>query len=128
MQLVAIPLSTMMGWVSSPPMFCAASETVAELANTSLYKRTVMPHHLEDAESIHDRWEPSQQTHRCEESSSLVVHDPLAMTHCQEELSSLVVHNPLATTHCWEESSSLAVRGPLAMTPLASNPLALAQP
>ena len=47
-QLVAVPLSTMMGWVSSLPMFCAASETMANLANTSLFKHTVPPHCLED--------------------------------------------------------------------------------
>ena len=53
-QLVAIPLSTMMGWVSSPPTFCTASETMADLANASLYKRTVPSHRLEDAASLHD--------------------------------------------------------------------------
>jgi hypothetical protein len=69
-QLVAIPLSTMMGWVSSPPTFCAASETMADLANASLYKHTVQPHRLEDAASLHDSWEPSQPIHLGEEPSS----------------------------------------------------------
>ena len=62
-QLVPIPLSTMMGWVSSPPTFCAASETIADLANASLYKCTVPSHHLEDIASTHDCWGPSQQIH-----------------------------------------------------------------
>ena len=62
-QLVAVPLSTMMGWVSLPPTFCAASETIADLANSALYKRTVPSHCLEDAASIHDCWEPPQQSH-----------------------------------------------------------------
>ena len=35
LQLVAVPLSTMMGWVLSPPTFCAASKPVADLANAS---------------------------------------------------------------------------------------------
>ena len=43
-QLVAVPLSTTMGWVSSLPTFCAASETTADLANASLYKHTQPPH------------------------------------------------------------------------------------
>ena len=32
-QMVALPLSIPMGWVESPPAFCAATETVADLAN-----------------------------------------------------------------------------------------------
>ena len=32
-QLVALPLSLPMGWVDSPPAFCAVTETVADLAN-----------------------------------------------------------------------------------------------
>ena len=62
-QLVAILLSTTMGWVSSPPTFCATSETVADLANTALYKHMVPSHRLEDAASIHDCWELPQQPH-----------------------------------------------------------------
>ena len=69
-QLIAIPLSTTMGWVSSPPMFCIASETMADLANASLYKHMVPPHHLEDAASLHDSWEPSQPIYLGKELSS----------------------------------------------------------
>jgi hypothetical protein len=32
--LVALPLTLPMGWVASPPYFCAATETVADLANS----------------------------------------------------------------------------------------------
>ena len=35
-KLVAIPLVLPMGWVSSPPFFCAASETAADIANIHL--------------------------------------------------------------------------------------------
>jgi hypothetical protein len=56
-QLVAIPLSLMMGWVSSPPTFCAASETAADLANAALFRRTVPPHRLETLAAAHDCWE-----------------------------------------------------------------------
>ena len=57
-QLVAVPLSLTMGWVSSPPTFCAASETAADIANASLFRRTMPLHHLEDAASTHDCWGP----------------------------------------------------------------------
>jgi hypothetical protein len=46
----------MMGWVSLPPMFCAASETAADLANAALFRNTVPPHRLEDITSAHDCW------------------------------------------------------------------------
>ena len=107
----------MMGWVSSPPTFCAASETVADLANATLYKCTVPPHHLEDTASIHNCWEPFPQTLYQEEPSSPAVRGPLATkTHRWGESSYLAVHDPLAMRiHRWGESSPLAMRGPLAM-------------
>ena len=70
LQLVAVPLSTTMGWVSSPPTFYMASETMADLANASLYKNTVPPHHLEDATSVHDCWELPQQINNSKEPPS----------------------------------------------------------
>jgi hypothetical protein len=48
-QLVAIPLALPMGWVESPPYFCAATETVADLTNSRLNLRQVPHHRLEDA-------------------------------------------------------------------------------
>ena len=77
-QLVAVPLSTVMGWVLSPPTFCTASKTMADLANASLYKHTMQSHHLEDAASLHDSWEPSQPIHLGKESSSPDECGPLA--------------------------------------------------
>ena len=38
--LVVFPLVLPMGWVESPPHFCAVTETVADLANTALSKQT----------------------------------------------------------------------------------------
>ena len=55
-QLVAIPLSLTMGWVSSLPTFCAASKTAADIANASLFHCTVLLHHLERTASTHDCW------------------------------------------------------------------------
>ena len=43
-QLVAFPMTLGMGWVSSPPYFCAATETVADLANARS-KQEVLPEH-----------------------------------------------------------------------------------
>jgi hypothetical protein len=43
-QLVAIPLALPMGWVESPPYFCAVTETIADLANSRL-SRTQVPYH-----------------------------------------------------------------------------------
>ena len=50
-----------MGWVSSLPTFCAASKTVADIANASLFRRTVPLHRLEAAASAHDCWGSPQQ-------------------------------------------------------------------
>ena len=60
-QLVAVPLSLTMGWVSSLPTFCTISKTAADITNPSLFCRTVLPHHLEDAASAHDCWGSPQQ-------------------------------------------------------------------
>jgi hypothetical protein len=57
-QLLAVPLVLTMGWTNSPPTFCAASETVADLANANLFRRTVPPHRLEHLASAHDAWQP----------------------------------------------------------------------
>ena len=45
--LVAIPLSLPMGWVESPPTFCAATETVADITNRRAYRCSAPPHRLE---------------------------------------------------------------------------------
>ena len=47
-QLVAFPLVLPMGWVESPPAFCAGTETVADLANARS-DRPLPKHQLEDA-------------------------------------------------------------------------------
>jgi hypothetical protein len=35
-ELVAIPMSTTMGWAPSPPTFCCGSETIADVSNARL--------------------------------------------------------------------------------------------
>jgi hypothetical protein len=48
--LIAFPLVLPMGWAESPPYFCAATETVADLANSRLQDASHVPddHHLDD--------------------------------------------------------------------------------
>lgn len=45
---VAFPLTLPMGWVNSPPLFCAVTETIADITNDRLQAQwTPPPHHLE---------------------------------------------------------------------------------
>jgi len=48
--LIAFPLVLPMGWAESPPWFCAATETAADMANTRLQDEDHSPaeHHLDD--------------------------------------------------------------------------------
>ena len=42
---VALPLVIPMGWKNSPPAFCAASETAADIANTTIATHLNLPPH-----------------------------------------------------------------------------------
>ena len=46
--MVAIPLTLPMGWKNSPPLFCTATETVADLANEALRTHQPSKQHLLD--------------------------------------------------------------------------------
>ena len=46
--MVAIPLTLPMGWKKSPPLFCTATETVADLANEALRTHQSSKQHLLD--------------------------------------------------------------------------------
>jgi hypothetical protein len=48
-QLIAFPLVLPMGWVESPPWFCIATETIADLANRWPTHLNPLPHPLEAA-------------------------------------------------------------------------------
>jgi hypothetical protein len=50
-QLIAFPLVLPMGWVESPPAFCVATETVADLANDLPASLSLPKHPLEDVAS-----------------------------------------------------------------------------
>ena len=64
-QLIAIPLSTTMGWVSSPPTFCAASETIADLSNKALARgEPAAPHRLEAVAKALDEPTPATASER----------------------------------------------------------------
>ncbi len=47
--LIGIPLSLPMGWTHSPPYFCSYTETVADIANTTLTHPHLPIHPLEQA-------------------------------------------------------------------------------
>ena len=50
--LVAFPITLPMGWTNSPPLFCSATETIADLANEAILKwRHPQPHRLDSIAS-----------------------------------------------------------------------------
>ncbi|MGL5936963.1 MAG: hypothetical protein ACRCZI_15230, partial [Cetobacterium sp.] len=63
-QLIAIPMSTTMGWVESPPTFCVMSETVADLSNARQRRSprdappNRMEHHATSCDLIQTTWDP----------------------------------------------------------------------
>ncbi len=58
-QLVALPLVLPMGWTLSPPVFCTATETVADITNTAIQAGAPhVPHPLEDLASALDQPTP----------------------------------------------------------------------
>ena len=61
-QLIGIPMSCTMGWVQSPPTFCAISETICDTANLGFLqsRRDSLPvHRLEEMASAQDDLSPS---------------------------------------------------------------------
>jgi len=65
---IAFPLALPMGWTSSPPIFCAATETITNLANAVLVCNPPMPpHHLE---SLADTTPLSPTLHETKPTSS----------------------------------------------------------
>lgn len=61
--LVAIPLSLPMGWVESPPYFCAATETAADVANQRMHLSYSPPHPLERIASTPTKRPSASPTH-----------------------------------------------------------------
>ena len=47
-QMVDIPLTLPMGWKNSPPLFCTATETLADLSNKALRTHQPSKQHLLD--------------------------------------------------------------------------------
>ena len=52
--MIAIPLVLTMGWINSPPSFCAMSETVCDMTAARSYRRHAPPHRLEHHAAEHD--------------------------------------------------------------------------
>ena len=66
LQLVAIPMSSTMGWTQSPPTFSTMSETIADLTNTSFSSSPRLkspPHRLDEAAAALDDFS-KQPLHR----------------------------------------------------------------
>lgn len=63
-QLIALPLTLPMGWVASPPYFCAFTETVADVATNYLKQVGRAPHVLEKfANTPPKEQTPGQEQH-----------------------------------------------------------------
>ena len=52
--MVAVPLVLTMGWINSPPTFCAVTETACDIANDRMYRRHAPIHRLEHLAATHD--------------------------------------------------------------------------
>ena len=81
-QLIGIPLVLPMGWAESPPAFCAATETAADLANAAL-----------DAPSNLDN-----KPHRFDKVSE-TTHPPIPSAPAPVTLSDMAPPVPTATSH-----------------------------
>ena len=70
--LVAIPMSTTMGWVQSPATFCTMSETVCDLANGRFKAKPPAPsHRLETLCSAQDDLSPSWEPRAWDEEDHM---------------------------------------------------------
>jgi len=73
-QLIAVPLVLPMGWKESPPAFCAATETVADLANNAMlhdWQSTFAPHRLDTISEEPIPETPSSETPQASTMPSL---------------------------------------------------------
>ena len=59
---IVIPSALQMGWTSSPPIFCAATETARDIAETLRLAPSLPPHPLEDKQDNQPRPHPPSPT------------------------------------------------------------------
>ncbi len=92
--LVAIPLVLPMGWVASPPYFCAVTETITDLANHTLRRRQKSPPHRLTYIADH----PNNYTPIPTSSTSAVQHHPTPtpVPLHRKALSLSLIRRPLA--------------------------------
>jgi len=85
-QLVAVPMACTMGWVQSPPTFCAMSETATDLINDRIDSPDYEPppHRLDNLVTTGDHWDPEPMLKGPEDSAS----DARLQEHCQPPRSS----------------------------------------
>lgn len=122
-QLVALPLVLPMGWTLSPPVFCTATETVADVTNSAIQAGAPhVPHPLEDLAATLDQPipllsnsvgpNPSQEPPKAggvqqTESPTTPLAETLAATPLVETLDpSLLETSPLASTSLGETLAS----------------------
>ena len=89
--LVGFPLVLPMGWVSSPPYFCAATETVADLANaTAATAHDPSPHRLD---AVSETAVPYRAPTPTEVSSDVAVPLPPPGGDCRHRRRQPLSHN-----------------------------------
>jgi hypothetical protein len=92
-RILAFPLALPMGWVLSPPYFCAVTETITDLANARAKQNDLATETSHRLDKIADTHLPMVNTVPSEDVST-ATHPPLS--------NAAVEHNDLATetTHC----------------------------
>ena len=123
--LVAIPMSCTMGWVQSPPTFCAMSETAADVARLAIEAdpRGGLPHRLSEIAATHDdlsenpKAEP-RESEDLEASRRLAALAPRAILPPSTGLSDIpipvcndLLHKPLAETEVFVDDFIQAAQG-----------------
>ncbi len=108
-QLIAFPLTLPMGWVASPPFFCAATETVADLANAAYAQPHTAPafHRLELVSETPVPVPPLAVTPECSAMASIPV--PIPLRH--RPLGSLHTRKPVAYTDVYVDDFITVVQG-----------------
>lgn len=105
--LVGIPLALPMGWVESPPAFCVATETVADLANSRMHRMYAPPHRLEQ---LANTSVPPPLASGLLVAPARTAHDPLPLPRTTRA-SNMPLTQPLAYTDVYVDDFCNLVQG-----------------
>ena len=105
--LVALPLVLPMGWKNSPPYFCAATETAADLANKAIQSRSLpAPHPLESHAAALDSTgpipastEPSVLPVALTLENPSPASTPVSPTPCSKSVTTPIARDPCLPSH-----------------------------